>query len=275
MSVSALLELDRTLHSVVITEFQKLRRSKVTWISFLIYSAMILMSGFFMWIMMNPGMAERLGLLGQKANFAFGGQSLDWSTFLGLVFQMCGMGGMIFLSFIVAFVFGREYVEGTAKNMLTLPVPRPFFVLAKLLVSAAWFALLTAWLIPLAYLAGRLIGLEGFDGALFWRISGRMLFSSLLAFSLCPLVAWIAAATRGYFAPLGYAIGTLVIASLFGHTGWAPWCPWSIVGLYSGSPVSASAAPALGTGSYMVLAATFFLGLGLTLRHEVLADNLQ
>jgi ABC-2 type transport system permease protein len=258
--------------NVLYTEFAKLRRSKVTWITFLIFSVMILMAGFFMWILKNPGMADKLGLLGQKANFAFGGQSLDWSTFLGLVFQMSGIGGMIFLSFIVAFVFGREYVEGTAKIMLTLPAPRSLFIFAKLAVSALWFALLTAWLLPLSYLAGSLVGLGRLDLVLYWGIAGKMLFSSLLSFSLCPLVAWISIATRGYFAPLGYAIGTLVVASLFGHTGWGPWVPWSIVGLYSGGTGGDGA---LGTGSYLVLAGTFLLGLGLTLRHEALADNVQ
>jgi ABC-2 type transport system permease protein len=258
--------------NVLYTEFAKLRRSKVTWISFLVYAFMILMVGFFMWIMQNPGMAESMGLLGQKANFAFGGQPLDWSTFLGLIFEMASIGGMIFLSFIVVFVFGREYVEGTAKNMLTLPVPRQFFVLAKFVVSAVWFAILSLWLLPLGFAVGSALGLPGFDASYFRQIAVKILVSSLLAFSVCPLVAWIAAATRGYFAPLGYAIFTLVLASVFGHTGWAPWVPWSIIGIYSGA---AGPGTELVTGSHLVLAATFLAGLGLTLRHEVAADNVQ
>jgi ABC-2 type transport system permease protein len=258
--------------AVVATEFLKLRRSKVTWMSFLIYSVMVLMAGFFMWILKNPGMAGKLGLLGQKANFALGGQSLDWSTFLGLIFQMSSIGGMIFLSFIVVFVFGREYIEGTAKNMLTLPVPRRYFALAKFIVSAAWFALLSLWLLPLGFAVGAALGLPGFDPLFFWRMAAKILASCLMCFAVCPLVAWIAVATRGYFAPLGYAIFTLVLASVFGHTGWAPWIPWSIIGLYSGA---AGSGPELGPGSYLVLAATFALGLALILRHQALADNVQ
>jgi ABC-2 type transport system permease protein len=246
MSISSLLEMDKAFHAVVATEFLKLRRSKVTWMSFLIYSVMILMAGFFMWVLKNPGMADRLGLLGQKANFALGGQSLDWSTFLGLIFQMAGIGGMIFLAFIVVFVFGREYAEGTAKNMLTLPLPRCLFALAKFLVSAVWFALLSLWLLPLGFAVGSALGLPGFDPGLFWRIAGKILASCLMSFAVCPLVAWIAAATRGYFAPLGYAIFTLVLASVFGHTGWGPWIPWSIIGLYAGA---AGAGPELQAGA--------------------------
>jgi len=258
--------------NVLYVEFAKLRRSKVTWLSFLVYAVMIAMAGFFMWIIKNPGAAESLGLLGQKADLTLGGKSPTWPTFLGLIFEMAGMGGMIFLAFIVAYVFGREYVEGTAKTMLTLPTPRAYFVLAKFVVTGLWFALLTAWLLPLGLVAGRLVGLSGFDPALLRGLSAKTLVSSLLAFSACPLVAWIAVETRGYFAALGYAIFTLVLASVFGHTGWGPWIPWSIIGLYSGM---AGTGPALVAGSYAVLAATFALGLGLTLRHEVLADNVQ
>lgn len=271
MSPAGLLEMDKTLHAVVAAEFLKLRRSTITWLSFLAYAIMIGFAAFFMWIAKNPGAAEGLGLLGRKASFAVGGQAADWPAFLDLVFQMSGIGGMLFLAFIVAFAFGREYAEGTAKLMLTLPVPRQLFVLAKFIVCAAWFAALSAWLLPLAFLAGTLVGLPGFDPALFWSAAGRILTAGLLAYSVCPLVAWVAVATRGYFAPLGYAIGTLVIASAFGHTGWGPWCPWSIVGLYAGP----GAGPPLGAGSYLVLAATFILGLALTLHREVAADNVQ
>ncbi len=253
-------------------ELVKLRRSKVTWISFLIYAFMILMAGFMMWMLKNPDAAKGLGLVSQKANLAVGGQSPDWSTFLGLVLEMDGVGGTVFLAFIVAYVFGREYVEGTAKVMFTLPLPRSHFVLAKFAVSGLWFALLSLWLVPLAYAMGRLVGLGGVDALLFWRTAAKMMMATLLAFSACPLVAWVAVKTRGYFAPLGYAIFTLVIASVLGHTGWALWCPWSIIGLYTGA---AGTVPILGPGSYLVLAATFALGLGLTLLHELRADNVQ
>jgi ABC-type transport system involved in multi-copper enzyme maturation permease subunit len=272
MTIASVMQFDRTMHAVVATEFRKLRRSKVTWLSFLIYSVMVGMMGFMLWMMKNPALAAEMGLLGQKASFTFGGQAVSWATFLGLLLEMSGIGGMIFLSFIVAFVFGREYVEGTAKNMLTLPVPRAAFVLAKFVVAAAWFALLSAWMIALSLAAGGLVGLGPLEPAFFWPVAGRIMAASLLAFAACPLVAWIATASKGYFAPLGYAIGTMVVASFFGHTGWAPWCPWSIIGIFTGA---AGEAPPLGTGSYLVLAATFLLGLGLTLRHEVLADNVQ
>jgi ABC-2 type transport system permease protein len=258
--------------SVVATEFIKLRRSKVTWISLAVYTFMVAIAGFFMWMMLNPGMAKSVGLLGQKAQFAFGGQTLDWPTFLTFIIVAGGVGGLIMCSVIFAYVFGREYTEGTAKNMLALPIARSRFVFAKIIVSAVWFAILTLWIIAETYLVGSLLGIPGLTTMLFLSAAKRLLVLALLSLCCAILVAWVAVETRGYLAPLGFSIFTMVLAMVFEHTGWGPWVPWSIVGLYSGA---AGPETVLGWGSFVVIAATFVLGIALTIRHEVFADNGQ
>ena len=258
--------------SVIRTELTKLRRSKVTWMTLAVYVFMVAMAAFFMWMMMNPGMAQSVGLLGKKAELTFAGQSADWPSFLTLIVEMGGLGGLIVFSVITAYTFGREYVEGTAKNMLAMPIARSRFVFAKIIVSAAWFGVLTVWLIFEAWLAGSILGINGFTSALFLSAAKRILVLALMSLSSAVLVAWIAVQTRGYFAPLGFAIFTMVLATVFGHTGWGPWVPWSIIGLYSGA---AGPESTLGWGSYVVIAVTFLVGTGLTVRHEVVADNVQ
>jgi ABC-type transport system involved in multi-copper enzyme maturation, permease component len=261
-----------TFSRVVTTEFLKLRRSALTWISLLVYLAMAGMSALFLWMMKDPDGARSLGLLGQKAAFAFGGQAVDWATYLSFIGEMAGIGGLIMSALIATFVFGREYVEGTEKNVLALPERRSSFVAAKVLVASLWFLALSLCLIPLACAAGALVGLGAPEAGLVARASTRV--AALAAMALCcmPLVAWVAVASKGFFAPLGFALGTLVVASVFGHTGWAPWVPWCVVGIASGA---AGEGPSLGAGSYLVLVATFVAGLGLTLRHECRADNSQ
>jgi len=258
--------------TVVATELVKLRRSRVTWLSFAVYTFMVAVGALFLWMMKNPGTAESVGLLGQKATFAFGGQSLDWSTFLGFIVEMGGVGGLVICSIIAAYVFGREYTEGTAKNLLALPVARSRFVLAKIVVSAIWFTALTLWLIPATYLAGTLAGLRGLTVALLLPAATKLLALAAMSLACAMLVAWVAVESRGYFAPLGFTFFTLMLASVFGHTGWAQWVPWSIVGLYSGA-AGPEADP--GVGSIAVLAATFLAGTALTIRHELYADNGQ
>jgi ABC-2 type transport system permease protein len=78
-------------------------------------------------------------------------------------------------------------------------------------------------------------------------------------------------AGRGYMAPIAFALITLGLGNLFGHTGWAIWFPWSIIPLLIGSvgrPISA-----VPLGSYVVLAATFTVGIAATIGWLRWADD--
>jgi ABC-type transport system involved in multi-copper enzyme maturation permease subunit len=257
---------------IVWTEFAKLRRCAIVWITFIAYALMVAVAGLFMWMLANPEAAKGLGLLSQKANLAVGGQAADWPSFLGFVLEMSGLGGLIFLSMIMAFVFGREYAEGTAKNMLALPAPRAAFVAAKLFVAATWFAALTACAILMSLAMGAWIGLPGFSRALFLGAARKIVVASLMDFCLGPLIAWIAVRSRGYFAPLGASIATLLLATAVGATEWGRWCPWSIVLWYTGA---GGQGRDVGPGSYAVLAAFLALGVFFAVFREARADNAQ
>ena len=134
---------------VLSTELLKLRRTKITWLSALAYSVGPAVGGLFLWIIREPERAARLGLIGQKAMFL--GRTADWQVYFALLVQMTGVGGVMLLSVLAAYVFGREYSEGTAKNMLVLPVAREWFPIAKLVVLFVWFASLTVLVLAEAF----------------------------------------------------------------------------------------------------------------------------
>ena len=79
------------LGKVMATEFIKLRRSKITWLSWLAFSIMPLASGLFIWIVKEPGRAQRLGLLGQKARFI--GLVADWPSYFNMLNQAACAAG--------------------------------------------------------------------------------------------------------------------------------------------------------------------------------------
>jgi ABC-type transport system involved in multi-copper enzyme maturation permease subunit len=272
MSIASLAAADRVFHAVVVTEFSKLRRSKVTWISFAAYAFMVGVAAFFVWLMGNPDVAASLGLIGQKASLALGGVTVGWEAYLGLVLEMSGLAGMMLASVILTYAFGREYAEGTAKNMLALPVPRWMFVAAKLLVSAIWFAALTAWAIALSRAAGSLAGLGAVTEGEFAAFAGKVAVASLLGYACAAASAWIAVETRGYFAPLGYAIFAMLLAVIFGATEWGRWTPWSVLLWYSGA---SGPGKVLVPGSFVVVGIFFAASAALILRHETRADNAQ
>lgn len=260
-----------TFARVLATEFLKLRRSKVTWATLAALSLGPLAIALMMWIVREPGRAAHLGLLGTKANLS--GLSATWPAYFSMLTLMVGIGGMLLMSFIVAYIFGREYVEGTAKNLLALPVSRHWFVLAKLVVAAVWWALLVVAALAEAFALGAALALPGFSTTLAVTAVHNALLAAAIAYLLVPIVAWIAMLGRGYLPPLGFALAMLALGNVFSKTGWATWFPWSIVPLYIGAigqPVTTIA-----PGSIVVLALTFGAGIAATIAQLRWADNAQ
>ncbi|KAF0207881.1 MAG: ABC transporter permease [Actinomycetota bacterium] len=255
---------------VLATEFLKLRRSNVTWATLGGLSMGPLGLALFMWIVREPGRATQLGLLGTKANLS--GLEATWPSFLSMMTLLVGIGGMILLSFIVAYVFGREYTEVTAKNMLALPVGRHWFVVTKLIVALAWWLVLVVAVLAEAFVIGFALGLPGFSSSMALASAGNALLAAGISYLLVPVVAWITVAGRGYMPPLGFAIAMMALGNVFGKTGWAGWFPWSIVPSMVGMVGKPQTLPA---GSYVVLALTFVAGVAATIAQLRHADNSQ
>jgi ABC-type transport system involved in multi-copper enzyme maturation permease subunit len=256
---------------VVATEFLKLRRSKVTWFSLVAFSMGPFGVALFMWIVREPGRAAQLGLLGTKADLS--GLEATWPSYFSMLTLLVGIGGMLLLAFIVAYVFGREYAEGTAKNLLALPVGRQTFVVAKFVVTAAWWVALVAAVVIESLALGLALGLPDFSAGLAISAVRNALLAAGLAYLLAPIVAWITTVGRGYMAPIAFAVAMLALGNIMTKTGWAIWFPWSIVPLLIG--VVGRPVQTLPPGSFIVLALTFTAGIAATIWQLIYADNNQ
>lgn len=259
------------LQEVLATEFLKLHRAKVPWFTLGALMMGPLGVALFMWIVSEPGRAAQLGLLGTKADLT--GIEATWPSFATFLVQIVGTGGMLLLAFIVAYVFGREYDDGTAKNMLALPVPRHWFAVAKLIVAAVWWVAIVLAMLAEAVAIGFALGLPGFSAGLLGDVVRNTLVAAGISYLLVPPVAWITVWGRGNMAPIGFALGMLLLGNVFGSTGWAEWFPWSIVPLLIGSvgrPVES-----LPAGSYVVVTLTFAAGVAATIAQLRRADNAQ
>jgi ABC-2 type transport system permease protein len=117
------------------------------------------------------------------------------------------------------------------------------------------------------------LGIPGFSAGVVFGMVGNTLLAAAISYLLVPVVAWITVWGRGNMAPIGFALGMLLLGNVFGSTGWAAWFPWSIVPLLVGSvgqPVDG-----LPAGSYVVVALTFVVGVVgtiLQLRHSDVAQ---
>ncbi|MFZ0531191.1 MAG: ABC transporter permease [Propionicimonas sp.] len=256
---------------VLAGEFAKLRRAPARWATLVAMLLGPVGIALFIWIVQDPDRAAQFGLLGTKAQLA--GIESSWDSFATFLILIVGLGGTLLLAFIVAYVFGREYAEGTAKVMLTLPVPRPAFVVAKLLVAAVWWLVLVAVVFVEAIALGLGLGLPGLTGEVLADLLGNLLIVAGISFLLAPMVALVTVWAQGYLAPVGFALGMLLLGNVIGHTGWAAWFPWSIVPILVGSvgqPVDA--VPVAGV---VVVAATFVAGVAGAIWLLQRADNTQ
>ena len=117
-------------------EIKKVQRSKAFWISILSFSFFALIAGLFVFILKNPELANRLGLIGDKAEI-FGGTA-DWPGLFDLVLLMASIGSLIIFGFIFVWIFGREHSDKTIYDLLALPTSRTTIVSAKLITASGW-----------------------------------------------------------------------------------------------------------------------------------------
>ena len=257
--------------SVLASEAIKLRRTLAPWVTLAAMMAGPLFLALFMWIIRDPTRAAQFGLLGTKATLS--GIEATWSSYATFLTIIVGMGGTLLLAFVAAYLFGREYSEGTAKVMLTLPVPRPQFVLAKLVVAALWWLAIVVVVFVESVAIAFALGLPDITAAGIGSLLWNLLLVAVISYLLAPAVSLVTVWTRGYLAPVGFALGMLLLGNVIGHTGWAPWFPWSIVPILVGSvgtPVEA-----LPIGSLVVLALTFAAAIAGTMWRLQAADNTQ
>ena len=119
-----------------------MRRSVAPLLTALAFAIAPLVGGLFMYILADPERARRMGLIGQKAQLAGGGS--DWPAYFAFLAQAATVGGFVLFAFVIAWVFGREFSDGTVRYLLALPTSRAAIIAAKLVVVALWCAALTA-----------------------------------------------------------------------------------------------------------------------------------
>ncbi len=258
------------ISSALWAESLKVYRSKMLWISVLAFLFVPLMMGVVMFVVKNPEFAGKLGLIGTKAAI-LRFENTDWQTYLGLLNQIAAGVGLLGFAFVTSWVFGREYSDRTAKDLLALPVPRSSIVLSKLIIVATWCALLSVILFSVGLVVGGLIRFPGWSGEIALQSGYIFIISSLLTILLCTPVAFFACYGRGYLLPIGFAILTLIVAQFTGLVGLGPYFPWGIPLLFAAGAGTESAQ--LGIPSYLILVLTSILGLIGTLAWWRYADQ--
>lgn len=240
--------------TVLQTEGLKIWKSKVIWITMLAFTIAPLMAGFFMFVLKDPELAKDSGLLGAKAQIA--GEA-NWPSYISLHGQIIAVGGLLIFGFVTSWIFGREYVDKTAKDLLALPYSRSVIVMAKFFAACITNVLLCIYIVALGFLFGWLIGLPEWSVEVLSDGLWTLLIVMLLTIALSAPVAFFASYGGGYLAPLGFVIITLVLSQIVAAAGFGEYFPWSVPALYSGVVAEGYV---LGWNSVLVVLITSVLG---------------
>lgn len=249
---------------VLAAEFLKLKRSKMP-----LWSGLIVLVAGGLGLAVLPVLSDpatqaqiaKGGGVFAKA-VAAGAYAPTWANYLRIGLQgMSGSWGVLTFGFVTAYLFGREFKEGTAKNMLTLPLRREYTVLAKMVVLAAW--VLCLGLLSVLVSAGTAValGVGGFTWMHVLRSVVDTLGVTTLLYLTLPFVAWFAMRGKGYLPPMLYSLVVMMVSNGMVETPLSRWVPWNmplhLVGA-SWYPVSPSS---LTIGSWVVAVIFFIAGL--------------
>lgn len=217
----------------ITAELLKVKHASMLWVTFIAFALAPLMGAVFMQIMRSPEIMEKSGALSAKAQIM--DMSVSWDAYLALLTQAMGVGGILLFGFVASWLFGREYSDGTAKDLLALPTSRTKILHAKFSIYIIWCLALALSNLLLGFLFGLLLQLPAAEPDQVNTHLTNYLFTSLLTLLLGTPIAFFALWGKGYLAPLGFVAITLVFSQVIAATGWGYYFPWSVPGLFSGA----------------------------------------
>ncbi len=216
-----------------IAEILKNKHSQITWVTFIAFSLAPIFGGVFMFLMKDNGVEGLSGAFKSKATLM--SFEANWSSYLGLLSQAVGVGGILIFGFVASWLFGREYSDGTAKDLLSLPISRTKIMNAKFMYYIIWCVALTFSNLLLGLLIGFVLQLPGWSAVVFANNLTVYVVTTILIILLNTPIAFFAISGKGFMAPLGIVAILLVFAQIIGALGFGNYFPWAVPGIYSGS----------------------------------------
>lgn len=182
--------------------------------------------------------------------------------FTNVNMYMSALFAVLLFAIIIAYLFGREYNEHTLKTMLTIPISRGKFLLAKYVMFLVWILILTVVTSLSTLIFGFVAGLDGFTLKLFIDSFAQLLYANVLLFlTFSPFVFLSLFITNMVPAMVGGASLTLVNMLIYGQT-WAPYVPWVCPYLISSGEIAEYSTSI--NVSYGIILATFVIGLAIS-----------
>ena len=164
----------------------------------------------------------------------------DWRGFLLGAVQITGAGGLGGFAVVLAWMFGREFGDGTIAGLFALPVRRSTIALAKLVVYLCWAVAMSLLLAIALALVGTVARLGPIGSGTFEALVRQAALGAMSVAITLP-VAWAATLARSVLGGVSVAIALVVVAQvsvLAGLGGWMPLAAPALWAISLGTTVS-------------------------------------
>lgn len=170
----------------------------------------------------DPAMIAKLG----------GSATFDWTGLLNTAAQITGAAGLIGFGVVLAWLFAREFADGTITGLFALPIGRGTIAAAKLAIYTVWAVSVSLLIAAALLLLGLVLGF-GMPDASAWAGLGRQLSLGILTAAIALPVAWVATASRSLLAGVSCAIALVIVAQVGAITGAGGWMPLAAPALWA------------------------------------------
>jgi ABC-2 type transport system permease protein len=187
---------------------------------------------FLIFVSKNPEIFQKLGLVSAKANL-MAYSATDWPSYLALYAEIISAGGFFFFIIAISWVFGREFTDGTLKDMLAVPVQRSKILLAKFIVVAIWSGAMAIIIFIFGLVIGAILQLPGGTISVILQGSELVLITNCLVIGVVMPFAFFASIGRGYLLSIAMAVLSLMAANLVVVIGRGEFFPWAVPMLYA------------------------------------------
>lgn len=153
---------------------------------------------------------------------------------LALANQVLAVAMVLSAGLVSAWIFGREFVDGTVGSLFGLPVARREIALAKTVIAATWSVALCAVATAATLVASWVAAPETMDSTIIRHAATVFGAGAIMGLLGLPF-GWLAIRTRGYMGAFGGLIFVTAFGQLSAAVGWGYWVPYVVPALWAGA----------------------------------------
>lgn len=173
-------------------ELLKAKYANTVWWTFIAFALAPLMGGAFIMIIQDPEAVAQGGGLVAKAKAM--NMEASWKSYIDLLTQAVGVGGVLAFGFVASWLFGRS-IGWNCKDLLSLPTSRTKILNAKFIVYVIWCLGLVISNLFIGFLIGSILQLPILEtkilSSLLWNYFITTFLTILVGVPIAFLLFWV------------------------------------------------------------------------------------